>query len=232
MPALIGVVVRHERRVRLRLDAELRPAAFQSTSFYLVACVDGRAVSPAVVGALVVGADLHAIELALGADLAPGVLYEVTLAGAPTEDGVATASARFRTSEAAAPPTAASADDELDALLYGVDLVHDGVDYVETADGDLASIAGLPNVEAAVRRRLLANGLPWDATYGANPRRFVDGPAGALPPLRTSLIKEALKDDRVTAADATLAPDGVFDVDVTPIGASAPATLRIPIQTS
>src|SRR5258708_3636891 len=132
MPALIGVVVRHERRVRLRLDVELRPAAFQSTSFYTVACKDGRAVSPPVVGALVVGADLHEIELALGSDLAPGALYEVKIAGAPATDGVANASALFRPGEAVAGPNGASASDDLDALLYGVDLVHDGADYVET----------------------------------------------------------------------------------------------------
>ncbi len=233
MPALVGVVVRHERRVRLRLDTELRPAAFQSTGFYTLACKDGRGVSPAVVGALAVGADLHEVELALAADLAPGALYEVSIAGAPTTDGgTATGASLFRFGEASTARDGAPGVDDLDALLYGVDLVHDGNDYVETADGDLASIAGLPNVEAAVRRRLLADGLPWDPSYGPNARRFVDGPSGALPPLRGSLVKEGLKDDRVAAIDVTLGPESVFDVEVTPIGAPGAATLRIAVPTS
>jgi hypothetical protein len=231
MATLVGVVVRHERRVRLRFDVELRATAF-ATSFYVVTNRDGRAVSPAVVGVLVVGADLHEAELALGSDLAPGALYEVSVDAAPAADGSPiAASGPFRPGESTVVDPAVGVDD-LDALLYGVDLVHDGADYVETADGDLASVSGLPNVEAAVRRRLFSDGLPWDPSYGAKARRFVDGPVGALPPLRGSLVKEALKDDRVASADPTLAPDGMFDVEVTPIGASGPATLRIPIPTS
>ena len=233
MASIVGVVVRHERRVRLRFDVELRPSAFLATNFYVVANRDGRGVSPAIAGALVVGADLHELELALGADLAPGALYEVRVAGAPAADGTTVdASALFRPGEPSTDPERPTGVDDLDAILYGVDLVHDGVDYVETADGDLASVTGIPNVEAAVRRRLFADGLPWDPTYGAKARRFVDGPSGALPPLRGALVKEALKDDRVATADATLAPDGVFDVDVTPIGAAGPTTVRIPIATS
>lgn len=232
MPALLGVVVRHERRVRLRFEAELRASAFQSTRFYSAACKDGRAVSPTVVGALAVGADLHEVELALGSDLVSGALYAVTVVGLPTADGPLDASAVFRVGEPTVSRNRGAQLDDLDALIYGVDLVHDGVDYVESADGDLASIGGLPNAEGAVRRRLLASGLPWDPTYGTNPRRFVDGTSAALPPLRASLIREALKDDRVTAADATLAPDGVFDVELTPIGVAAPSTIRIPVQTS
>lgn len=232
MAALVGVVVRHERRIRLRFDVELRAAAFAS-GFYVVTNRDGRGVSPQVVGALVVGADLHQVELALGADLAPGSLYEVRVTGALAVDGsTVDASTPFRPGEPTVDVAKPAGVDDLDALLYGVDLVHDGTDYVENADGDLASVSGIPNVEAAVQRRLFADGLPWDPTYGAKARRFVDGPAGALPPLRGALVQEALKDDRVAAADATLAPDGVFDVDVTPIGAAGPATVRIPINTS
>jgi hypothetical protein len=230
MASLVGVVVRHERRLRFRFDAELSPAAFQSTRFYAVTCTDGHGVSPPIAGALVVGADLHELELALGADLVDGASYEVRVAGAPTSDGQ-TADGFARVRPGAQPTTGDADTDDADRVLYGIDLVHDGGDYVESTDGDLATIEGLPNLEGAIARRLASDGLPWDSIYGAKPRRYVDGAVGALSTLRGALIREALNDDRVEAADATLADDDeTFDVDVTPVGTDASLTLQVPTR--
>ena len=155
MACLIGVVVRHERRLRVRLDAELAPAAFLATTFYSVTNRDGRAVSPPVVGALVVSSDLHQVELALGADLVDGALYEVTVSGAPNADGSTTTGATLVRPGQAPPQPTESTDDDIARVLYGVDLVHDGDDYLEGADGDLDTIAGEANLEAALQRRLV-----------------------------------------------------------------------------
>ena len=232
MATLLGVVVRHERRLRLRFDTELAAAAFQRMSFYRVTNTDGRGASPDVVGALVVGADLHQVELALGGDLVDGALYEVAVVAVPASDAsTTTGSVALRPGEPTR-PAGGALEDDAERLLYGVDLVHDGSDYVEADDGDLATVSGEQNLEGAIVRRLSSDGLPWDRRYGAGPRRYVDGSPGALPTLRGMLVKEALIDDRVAAADAVLDADGVFEVAVTPVGTRDPRTLRVPIRTS
>jgi hypothetical protein len=232
MASLSGVVVRHERRIRLRFDGELAATAFQSTTFYAVDSQDGRGVSPAVAGVLVVSSDLHQAELALGSDLVAGALYAVTVTGAPAADGtLASGMSLFRVGEPTIDP-AALPEDDLAQLLFGTDLVFGGADYVEAPNGDLATISGLPNLEAAQERRLTSDGLPWDPAYGAKPRRYVDGAQGALPWLRGALVKEALQDDRIAQADATLGDDGVFAVDLVPIGPATALSIPVPVRTT
>jgi hypothetical protein len=233
MSALLGVVVRHERRLRLRFDTELAPAAFRRVSFYRVTNGDGRGASPDVVGVLVVGADLHQVELALGSDLVGGALYEVAVDAVPASDAsTATGTMALRPAEPTRASSAVAAEDDAGVLLYGVDLLHDGGDYVEAEDGDLATIDGEANLDSALLRRMSSDGLLWDARYGAAPRRYVDGSPGALPTLRGALVAQALADDRVSAADAVLEADGTFEVTVTPAGSRAPRAFRIPIRTS
>jgi hypothetical protein len=230
---LLGVVVRHERRLRLRFDTELAPAAFRGASLYRVTNRDGRGASPDVSGVLVVGADLHQVELALASDLVGGALYEVAVLGVPASDAsTATGTIAIRPGEPTRAPSPVAAEDDADVLLYGVDLLHDGSDYVEAEDGDLATIGGEANLDAALLRRLGSDGLLWDARYGAAPRRYVDGSPGALPTLRGALVSQALADDRVSAADAVLDADGTFDVTVTPAGSREPRALRVPIRTA
>ncbi len=69
-------------------------------------------------------------------------------------------------------------EDDLDALLYGVDLVWTGTDFGETPLGDLGTVQGVENARGAVERRLASEeDLPWRAgAYGPHARDYVDGP--------------------------------------------------------
>jgi hypothetical protein len=98
-----------------------------------------------------------------------------------------------------------------------------------TAAGDLATVGGADNVEAALTRRFVSDGLPWDDTYGAKPRRYIDGDSGAIAPLRGTLVRQARLDDRVKTARAALSPEGdEFDVSVQLIGDDQPLNVPAP----
>jgi len=234
MVALLTAVARHERRVRLVFDGPLVPAAFTTLGLYGVAGSDGSTVPVAGLVGLV--GMPNQVDLALGADLQPAIVYAVAAAGVPGADGTTTppgtsASVRLAT----APPVPVDAEvtpDDITDLLYGVDLVWSGQDYVETSAGDLATIGGSDNVQAALTRRMASEGLPWDDTYGAKPRRYIDGTPGALPALRGTLVSQALADDRVKTASAaldTLNPTtSQFDVTVTLVGDDQPLSVPGP----
>ncbi len=87
-------------------------------------------------------------------------------------------------------------------------------------------------MQAALTRRLASEGLPWDDTYGAKPRRYIDGTPGALPALRGTLVSQALADDRVKTASATLdtldPTDSQYDVSVTLVGDDQPLSVPGP----
>lgn len=234
MVALLTAVARHERRVRLVFDEALAPAAFTTLALYTLAGSDGSAVPVAGLVGLV--GMPNQLDLALGADLQVAVVYTVTAVGVPALDGTTTAvgtSASIRL--AAAPTTPVDAEvtpQDITDVLYGVDLVWSGTDYVESSAGDLATVGGSDNVQAALTRRMASEGLPWDDTYGAKPRRYIDGTPGALPALRGTLVAQALADDRVKTARATLATldttDSQFDVSVTLIGDDQPLSVPGP----
>jgi hypothetical protein len=232
--ALLTAVARHERRVRLVFDGALALAAFTTLSLYSLSGGDGTTVPVAGLVGLV--GMPNQLDLALGADLQVGVVYTVAASGAPGADGTTTpegttASVRL----AAAPATPVDAEvtpEDITDLLYGVDLVWSGTDYVESSAGDLATVSGSDNVQAALTRRIASEGLPWDDTYGAKPRRYVDGTPGALPALRGTLVAQALADDRVKTAgaslDATDPTTSQFDVTVTLIGDDQPLSVPGP----
>jgi hypothetical protein len=221
MVALLSAVARHERRVRLVFDVALSPAAFTNTSLYAVAGPDGQSVPVSgLVGLLGMS---NQIDLALGTDLAAGIAYTVVATGVAAGDGTTTAagtSATIRLSAAPAVPSDAEVTpDDVTELLYGVDLVWGSDDYVEDAAGDLATVTGPDNVQAALMRRFASDGLPWDDTYGAKPRRYVDGSPLVVPNQRGALVRQARLDDRVKSARATFSADASeFDVSVRLIG--------------
>jgi hypothetical protein len=211
---LLSAVARHERRVRLVFDGAIAAAAFNDTTRYSVTGDDGSRVP--IAGLVGILGMPNQIDLALGGDLRQAALYTVAAAGAATKALVRLA---------AAPPVPLAAEvtpDNVLALLYGIDLVWNQQDYAETAAGDLATVEGSDNVQAALTRRFAAEGLPWDDAYGAKPRRFIDGSPGALPALRSTLVRQARLDDRVRAASAALSPEGSeFEVSVQLVGDDA-----------
>jgi hypothetical protein len=230
--ALLSAVARHERRVRLVFDSPLAFGAFTSLGLYSVASGDGAVPISGLVGVLGMP---NQVDLALGADLQPSVVYFVAATGVPAFDGsTSPAGTRASIRLASPPPVPASAEitpDDDTELLYGIDLVWSGEDYAESAAGDLATVGGPDNVQAALSRRFASDGLPWDDTYGARPRRYIDGSPLVLPSLRGSLVRQARLDDRVKAASAALSADArEFDVSVKLIGDDQP--LSVPANPS
>jgi hypothetical protein len=218
---LLSAVARHERRVRLVFDGALALAAFTSTNLYAVTTADGTVV--AVSGLVGLLGMPNEIDLALGADLATGTAYGVTASGVPGADGSTTPLGTSATVRLAVPP-AVPADaeitpDDVTEVLYGVDLVWANGDYVEDVAGDLATVTGPDNVQAALMRRFASDGLPWDDTYGARPRRYVDGSPLAVPNQRGALVRQARLDDRVKTARVTVSADASeLEVSVQLIG--------------
>lgn len=222
--AFVTVYVRHERRVRFLFDAALAVGAFQTLSFYSLTAVNGDAANPTIVAAYSMPDSPHTVELHLGVDLVQGVLYEAAAVGVPAAGGGTTPSpstTRFRVGiepgdNDLGVPRQASA---LQRRMFGVDIVHDGNDFVLTPDHDLAQIAGARVVKGDLERRLLANGLPWARLFGLGARRYVDAPTPALSELPPLAVVEMLNDDRVVSATAEvlLTNDGTSYISVRPV---------------
>lgn len=209
--AFTAIGVRSERRLRLVFSEAVGAAAFTTLGYYSIVCSDGTGADPAPVAAFVVPSNPAVVELALDLDLAPGAPYTVSAVGVPAAGGgggVTPGGSQlpFRQGEKRQPKAARVASDVLLAELYGEDLVWDGQDVSEAQNGDLETVSGKENVSAALERRLMSDGLPWDQQYGAKPRKFVDGSPLLVGDLRGDLISQALEDDRVTRASSVVLP--------------------------
>lgn len=210
--ALVTAVVRHERRIRLVFSNTLAAGAFTTLSWYAITS-DGTAANPPVVAAYAVTSSPQTVELHLGSDLVQGVLYTVSAVGVPASDLSSTpdpSEAKFRVAvqrgdnDINATPKAS----DLERRLYGMDLVHNGTDWVEGPDGDLATIEGKPVVKADIRRGIEGNGLPWDPRYGMRARQFVDAPSPMLAQLPAIAEAYVQQDDRVESVTADLGTTG------------------------
>lgn len=211
--------VMHRYRVRLTFSNTLASGAFV-TAFYAIESVDFRGESPEVTEAIRVPNYPNAVELTLSVPLVAGALYQLVLdAGVPATD-LSTAASAVQGFPVPQPRSNSGPEsiEELDAFVFGRDLVWKNGDFVEAPSGDLASVAGPENAMEAVTRRLLSDGLPWDRTYGAKARQLVDAPSGARDQLRYQLASEAVRDDRVTRCRVEAIDDsetGDFAPDVT-----------------
>lgn len=195
---LVTIAYRSPRRIRLFFDQTLDTGAF-STAPYVVTNQDSLGVDPNVVGAFIVPNSPHVVELALSDDMVSGALYRVTCTAVPdTEPATFTGFLEYRALTIADAPSPSVAVDDLSRALYGTDLLRNAFyDVVEDANGDLATIAGLPNVQSALERAVTANGLPWAPKYGAGARASVDAPSVTLPSLRGNITRACVADDRV-----------------------------------
>lgn len=235
---LTSINARHERRVRLVFSNTLAAGAFTSTAFYAIENEDGKGPSPVISQALVVPGSGTNVELALGSDLAEGALYTLTALAVPAADAsvstvASTQKFRFGVSAKSAVSQEAKARDG-ELLLYGRDAVW-AEDYVENPEGDLDSISGVANVQAAQQRRLLGAPLPWDAAYGAYAYESVDLPSAAVGTLYGRLQSQAIADDRVRSAKVVLVSDDPEDVHfvvtTTLEGGQIPGSIPIAVNT-
>jgi hypothetical protein len=215
------IYVAHEYRspyrVRLRFDQALGSGAFVP-SWYSLTSLDSLGADPTVLAALAVPNATDKVELALDIELAPGAAYEITVsAGVPAAAGpplAADATDRLVAPRPRPRVSQETSQEDIQALIYGEDLRHNGDDYMENADGDLAGQLGVDNAVEALQRSAAGNGLPWDEEWGAKLREFVDAPSPTVGTARGSLVAAMLRDDRVRRADASATASDTGTVEI------------------
>ncbi len=200
--AFQSIVIRHETRIRLLFTNTLDTGAFGDPApvFYIVTSTDGKTLSPTVQTAYIVPNSPNVVELALSSPLTKGATYTVSAIGVPCTDASSTPAGSVRPMLWGLTTPRENVEQTLvdrQRLLYGVDLLWNGVDFQETATGDLDRIDGPANVTKALNRAIEANGLPWDADFGGKVREFVDSPSVAAGTLKGSVSAQILKDPRV-----------------------------------
>lgn len=200
--------VLHERRVRAIFTNTLASGAFgaPAPAFYEIENLDGLGPSPSVRAALIVPGNGAVVELVLSESLVNGALYSLSAVGVPAIDLSTTDISnvlQFRWGEVLAKENIEPKVRDRDRLLYGTDLLFDGHDFQENALGDLDSVSGTPNVTKALNRGAEADGLPWDPTWGAHLREYVDSPSTTAGTAKGSLTAQMLRDPRVKSVKIT-----------------------------
>jgi hypothetical protein len=227
MVQLQTLFVRSTSRLRLRFSSALAAGAFD-TSWFTLASVDAAGEAPVALAALVVASRADELELALYPEFVDGGRYEITIAeGLPATDlsELAETVREFWAPIVGAAPSPSVQHSDRANEVYGVDLLHDGTDFVRAANFDLATVAGLANVQGAIPRRLTSDGLPYNPEFGGHARQFVDAPTPVLPLARGRLEAEARRDSRVREAKVELARDAndgtvVMNVDARLVGST------------
>lgn len=234
MSNFLSVIVRSETRLRLNFDVNVSSSAFTGTGTIVVTNLDGVGVNPTVRGRIPVVGSPISLEIALAPELVDGALYQVSVTGIPTTDSTtATGTLQFTTGQQFNPINTEFSNPNVEAALYGVDLVWTGTDYLETPDGDLATVSGKANLDGALRRRLGSDSLTWDDNYGVKSRQFVDAPNASAPALRGLVLRQMLLDNRVASATVSIVIpiDNQFEadlqVDVVPVGSSNASDISI-----
>jgi hypothetical protein len=226
---LANVVIKHERRVRLLFTASLAAGAFSSLTPYSVESLDGDVAEPLVLAAYALTSDPATVELQISTPLVEGARYRFFANAVPGLDSSTTPNpssvdGTFGASTLATRAVGVQQTSQLDAFLYGIDLRFDGDDFAEAADGDLATIAGQPNLQAANERRAESEGLPWNPDHGIHPRQYVDSTPGGVLAMRGQAERKMRKDDRNKSVKARVETDNAKGeatcfIDVVPIGA-------------
>lgn len=238
---MTAAIARNERRLRLVFSANLAAGAFTTFSYYTIANQDGKGIDPNVVAALVITDSATNVELVLDNDLVAGALYQVSAIGVPSTNGGSSTSASTQLLRMSAPvasnrqPNTEPATSDAELLLYGIDLIWNGTDFQETANGDLDRIGGTQNALQALLRRATGHPLLWAPNYSPNARVYVDSPQGSMVSLRGKLQDQMLRDDRVKSVAVKLQfdddePDqSFFTVASVLIGGQAPAAFPVTV---
>lgn len=209
MSILLSTVdVRHEQRVRVVFTNALASGAFGAPgpSYYSIQNTDGKGVDPSILAALIVPNSPNVVELVLSVPLTRGAQYTLTAVGVPATDTTTTPADSTTGLRWGAPAVRENNEvvvSDRDRLLYGTDLLFDGVDYEETATNDLASVSGTPNVTKALNNRAVSEGLPWKPGHGGHLREFVDSPSTVTGTMKGSLTSQFLQDPRVRSVKVT-----------------------------
>lgn len=203
-----AIEVRHETRLRLVFTSPLAAGAYgvPAPSYYTITNNDGRGASPSIQAALLIPTTSTVLELSLAQPLVAGSSYTVSAIGVPAADTSVTpggSSLPLRWGFIVEKVDVEPAVRDRQRLLYGIDLLWGGSDYQETANGDLDRVDGTANVTKALFRGVESSGLPWDPTYGAGAREFVDSPSLVAGTLKGNISAQILKDPRVKSVKIT-----------------------------
>ena len=232
--ALLTIQTKHERRLRLFFTNTLAAGAFTNTSLYTITNQDGKGANPLPAALFMVAGAPNAVEIQLDTDLVQGAYYNVTAIGVPCTDTSVTPNGTNDSFMFAAPFSLNNREPQLDDAelrLFGRDLVHNGVDYVLTSTGDIATIGGVVNAVAALERRLIGSPLPWNPSYSPNSREYVDGAQGTATTLRGRLIRQGKRDDRVQSITATFdETTNTFTIKPVMLGGRVPEPITIDVQ--
>lgn len=198
--------------MRLVFTNTLASGAFgaPAPSYYTVTSADGKGIDSPVRAAFIVSGSPNVVELALEYALVEGALYNVSAEGTPALDTSTVPAGQFPFLFGKKPDTQANVEpirQDLERLLYNIDLIFDGSDYEETPNGDLARVSGPPNVSKALWNAAVSNGLPWDPQFGGHAREYVDSPSAATGTLKGSVSAQILRDPRVKALRSSVATD-------------------------
>lgn len=232
--AFDSLICRSLTRIRLAFSAPVGVGAF-ATFRYTVTSLDAAGVDEVVTSVLPIADSPQSVELALQFDLVALGRYRLTYIAIPGLDAsVAAGSFDFESPGEQQHASATVQQDDVLALLYGEDLVHDGNDFVEGADGDLAVEKGPEVIKAWVMDMVESEGILWDADYAPNTRSYVDGTVGALPSLRGAILRKTLRNDRIKQANAKILPqvDGLEDQATIDIDIDLSGGARVKAQPS
>lgn len=197
--ALTTVEVRHERRIRLTFTNSLAIGAY-NVALYTVVNTDGRATSPSVVAAMLIPGMPNNVELALGTDLVPGAAYAVSANGVPASDLSVTPTPSTEQFVYGAKIFNVRTEPKIrdrERLVLQEDIIWNGLDFQESPTGDLATVAGKPNVTKGIWRSIETSGLPWDPAWGVDVREYVDSPSAAAGTLKGAISAQILRDERI-----------------------------------
>ena len=229
------ITVPSPTRVRVLFDSPIEAGAVD-TSLYVVTSVDSLGADPVISYAFTVEGTPNGVELVLADPLADGGQYEIAWSAVPLADGIVAGSELFRTGQATDRREDAPLVEPIEPLLYGNDLAWRG-DFLTGPDGDLATTTGVPLVGEAARRRQVSQGLAWNPAYSPHLRQYVDAPEGAAVSVRTAVLSDLLRDDRIARATVSLpnVVDGnaVFEATIWPrANPESPQTFNVSVPVS
>ncbi len=234
-----AIEIKHERRIRLVFSRPVDSGAFGvAPLLYTIVCTDGSGATPSVNAAMIVSGSPACVELALSVNLVLGGAYTVSAIGVPGDDASVTPAGSilsFKYGVNAPKKDAEPIRFDNEALIYGTDLIWNGIDYQETANGDLDRVSGSANVTKALYRVIESNGLPWDPAYGAHIREFVDSPSPTSGTLRSNVVTQVLADPRVKSVKVeisqdeektylTISPTLITGADIKPVTLTVPSS--------
>jgi hypothetical protein len=204
---LAGDVFRGTRRWRLLFSGPLASGAFTSTSYYAVVSADSTGPTVAIEAVFAIASDPNAVELSVSCDFTPGGLYTATVTAVPAADSsTCTGSITDRVAQpVTAPPNVEPETSDYDLVLYSRDLAWGSAGFAEDPTGDLLTTSGRSNWQGALSRRMISNGVTWDATYGAKAEQYVDAPDAYQPSLAGLFLAQARLDDRTKSASIDFA---------------------------